>query len=284
MHSRLLSLLGISALGATLVACAADSTGPNGSAAGSVSLSFSATGASTTASRTALGGGTLSSALAGSSSVDALVITKAQLVLARLELERAGAQCTSETEAGDDNPSSNEDCAELELAPTVIDLPVNGSVVSALSVAVPAGSYTALEAKIRPVEARRRGASAFFAAHPELANASVRVEGTFNGTAFTYTGAPRAELESLFDPPLVANADGINVTVKVDLTAWFKTSSGTLVDPATANAGGANSALVSANIARSFNAFRDDDHDGNDDRGGRDGEGGDDRGGNSGRH
>src|SRR4051812_222766 len=89
MHSRLLTLAGISALGASLVACAGDSTGPNG-AAGSVPLSFSATGASTTASKTSLGTATLSNALAGSSSVDALVITKAQLVLARLELERAG--------------------------------------------------------------------------------------------------------------------------------------------------------------------------------------------------
>src|SRR3954470_5585089 len=144
MHSRLLTLAGISALGASLVACAGDSTGPNG-AAGSVSLSFSATGASTTASRTSLGTATLSNALVGSSSVDALVITKAQLVLARLELQRAGSQCTSETEAGDDNPSSTESCAELELAPTVIDLPVNGSVVNELAVAVPAGTYTALE-------------------------------------------------------------------------------------------------------------------------------------------
>jgi hypothetical protein len=280
MHSRLLTLAGISALGASLAACAADSTGPN-SSAGSVSLSFSATGASSTSST--LSAGTVSNALAGGSTVDALVITKAQLVLARLELQRAGATCTSETEAGDDNPTSTESCAELELAPTVIDLPVNGSVVSALSVAVPAGSYSALEAKIRPVEARRRGASAFLAAHPELANASVRVEGTFNGTAFTYTGSPRAELESLFDPPLVADASGINVTVKVDLTNWFKTSSGALVDPATANAGGSNAALVSANISRSFKAFRDDDHNGRDDHGGQGGEGGDDHGGNSGR-
>jgi hypothetical protein len=53
----------------------------------------------------------------------------------------------------------------------------------------------------------------------------------------------------------------------VDLTNWFKTSSGALIDPATANAGGANAELVSANIARSFVAFRDDDRDGRDDDG-----------------
>ena len=266
MPSRLLTLAGISALGANLVACAADSTGPNAAAAGSVSLSFSATGASSMSSSSSLSGGTVSSTLVGSSSVDVLVLNKAQLVLAELELKRAGGVCESYTEAGD-NSSSTDSCEELELAPTVIDLPVNGNVISALSVSVPAGSYSALEAKITPADPGRPGAAAMLAAHPELTGASVRVEGTFNGRAFTYTGATRAQLESRFDPPLVADGSGINVTVKVDLTTWFRTSSGTLVDPATANAGGSNSELVATNIARSFVAFRDDDHDGCDDRG-----------------
>ena len=105
------------------------------------------------------------------------------------------------------------------------------------------------------------------AAHPELRGASVYVEGTFNGKAFTYTGTTRAQIESRFDPPLVADGSGINVTVAVDLTTWFKTSSGAVIDPATANAGGPNAELVSTNIARSFVAFRDDDHDGRDDDG-----------------
>ena len=276
MYSRLLNLAVLLGVGASLTACAADSTGPGG-AAGSVSLSFSATGARTTSSSTTLGA--TSGLLTSSSSADALVITKAQLVLARLELQRSGATFTSTTEAGDDNPSSTESCEELELDPTVIDLPVNGTIVSALNLSAPAGSYSALEGKIRPVDTRRRGAAAFLAAHPELAGTSVRVEGTFNGTPFTYTGAAHSELESRFDPPLVADATGINVTVQVDLTNWFRTASGQLVDPATANTGGANASLVAANIASSFRAFRDDDHNGRDDDSRT---GGDDHGGNSG--
>lgn len=254
-------------LAATLTACAADSTAPRAGSAGSVSLSFVATGAQSSAASSSLGAGALPNALAGSSSADAIVITRAQLVLAKLELQRAGATCTSDVEAGDDNASSTESCEELELAPTAIDLPVNGTVVDAFRVAVPAGSYSALEAKIRPAEVGRRGTAAFLAAHPELSGASVRVEGTFNGTAFTYTGDVRAELETRFDPPLVADGSGINVTVAFDLTNWFRTAAGTLIDPATANAGGTNAALVSANIAQSVSAFRDDDHDGRDDRG-----------------
>jgi hypothetical protein len=263
MSSRLFTLAAISTFGASLVACSADSTSPNNSAAGSVSLSFSAKGAST--SSTSLSGGTISGALVGSS--DVLVITKAQLVLAELELQRAGGSCTS----ADTASSSSDSCEELELAPTMIDLPVSGNVVGALSVPVPAGSYSALEAKITLPDTGRAGGAALIAAHPELRGASVRVEGTFNGQAFVYTGTTRAQIESRFDPPLVADGSGINVTVSVDLTNWFKTSSGALVNPSTANAGGPNAELVSTNIARSFVAFRDDDRDGRDDDGERSG-------------
>jgi hypothetical protein len=261
MSFRLFTLAAIGTFGASLAACSADSTGPNASAAGSVSLSFSAKGAST--SSASLSGGTISGALVGSS--DVLVITKAQLVLAELELQRAGGSCA------DTSSSSSDSCEELELAPTMIDLPVSGNVVGALSVQVPAGSYSALEAKITLPDTGRRGGAALIAAHPELRGASVRVEGTFNGQAFVYTGTTRAQIESRFDPPLVADGSGINVTVSVDLTNWFKTSSGALVNPSTANAGGANAELVSSNIARSFVAFRDDDRDGRDDDGERSG-------------
>jgi hypothetical protein len=200
------------------------------------------------------------------------VITKAQVVLARLELQRAGATCTSTESAGDDD-ARDSTCAELELAPSIVSLLVNGGVTQVLNSAVPTGSYSAFEAKIRVVEAKKSASIAFLVAHPEMAGASIRVEGTFNGKAFTYAGAPRAELEGLFNPALVADSSGANITINVDLTNWFRTAGGTLVDPATANAGGANAALVASNIARSFKAFRDDDHDGRDDRGSDSGRG-----------
>ena len=251
--------------GGLLSACATDSTGPAVTGPRSLSLSLAATGAQSTAPASLSGGsapsGTILSSL--SSRVDALVITKAQLVFARLELQRVGATCASTASAGDDE-RADESCAELELAPTLVSLPVDGSVTNALSVAVPAGTYSAFEAKIRPLEAQGIGSTAFLTAHPEFARASVRVEGTFNGKAFTYLGAPSAQLESVFTPPLVADASGINITVKVDLSTWFRTAAGTFVDPATANVGGANAGLVRSNIARSFNAFRDDDHGGHD--------------------
>lgn len=275
MRPNIRSISASLCIGATLAACAADSTGPGASGRQPMSVSFTTAASGGAAAFAGVAGTTRS--ITATSGADVLVITKAQVVLARLELEQVGAACTSTAAAGDDD-SRDDKCAELELAPSVVDLPVTGTIATALNVTVPAGIYSSLEAKIRPVETNRghngAGSAAFLSAHPELAGVSVRVEGTFNGKAFTYTGAPHIEFESVFNPPLAVTDKGANITVNVDLATWFKTSSGTLIDPATANAGGNNANLVAANIRQSLHAFRDDDRDGHDDHGER-------RGGNS---
>ena len=247
-----------------LVAAAAcsESTGPSASVPVTLSLSAkSATGASFSRSADVTA--------TSSTTADALVITKAQLVLARVELVRAGATCTSEAASGDDDAAEHEDCEELELAPSLVDLPVNGTVVNALSVTVPEGSYSALEAKLRPITAGSsgRGSAAFLAAHPELNGVSVLVEGTFNGTAFTFKSPVSTGIARSFSPPLSVTSAPLGLTMNADLATWFRNSSGALIDPRTANAGGANAQLVADNIKRSFRAFRDDDHDGRDDDG-----------------
>ena len=104
------------------------------------------------------------------------------------------------------------------------------------------------------------------AQHPDYAGTSVRVVGTYNGTPFVYTTAVTAVQHVEFDPPLVVGGGGANFTLFVDLTSWFRTAAGSLVDPATAIGDGANVALVTQNIIHSFHAFEDDDHDGHDDQ------------------
>lgn len=254
---------------AMLAGCsAADGTKPGDNVPMTVSFSAaSSTGASASSSPATAA----TRALSITSGSDVLTISNVQLVVARMELQRAGATCASTAAAGDDDVDEHE-CAELELAPTVIDIPVDGTIVSALNTSIPAGTYSALEAKIRPVRAdggsdHGRGSSTFLTAHPDLAGVSVRVTGTFNGTPFTYTGAPRVELERVFNPPFTVDATHPNLTVNVDLSNWFKSQSGALINPATATAGSANGVIVSDNIRRSFKAFRDGDHNGHDDDG-----------------
>lgn len=193
-----------------------------------------------------------------------LVITSAAISLSRLELATAdSAGC-----ADDDHPEQGDDrCHQLQTGPMLVDLPTDNSVVSVLSLQLPAGTYHALEARIRPVRTDDSGGSAFLTAHPKFANASVRVHGTFDGTPFTYSGAPNASLELSFNPPITVGSSATTVTVHVSIDRWFADGNGNLIDPATANAGGANEQLVSDNVRRSFHAFEDNQHHGDDGHG-----------------
>ena len=193
-----------------------------------------------------------------------LVINSAAISLSRLELATVdSAGC-----ADDDHPEHDDDrCHELDTGAMLVDLPTDNSVVSVLSLQLPAGTYRALEAKIRPVRTDDNGGSAFLTAHPEFADASVRVEGTFDGTPFTYTGSPNASLELSFDPPITVGSTATTVTVHVSIDRWFMDGGGNLIDPSTANAGGANEQLVRDNVRRSFHAFEDDEHHGDDGHG-----------------
>jgi hypothetical protein len=256
---------------AGLAACSADSTAPGATGRQAMTVSFTTSPSSgVAASRIGMGG--LSSSITDTSGSNVLVITKAQIVLARLELERTDATCTSEEAAGDDNDHGDDDkCAKLELAPTVVSLPMDSAVATALNVTVAPGTYSALQAKVRPIETNKghlgAGTVAFIAAHPDLVGVSVRVEGTYNGREFTWTGSPRAELKIDFDPALVVADSAANITMNVDVAKWFKTNSGALIDPATALDGRSNAKLVEKNIRESIRAFRDDDCDGHDDHG-----------------
>lgn len=228
---------------------------PTGSRAHAVSLSFSTAAPATVAASLAL---PLRADVSASSGGNTLVVSKAQLVLSRIELAgSAEATCAGTGHEGE--------CDEMKLGPVLVDLPLAGGVASAISAAVPAGSYAELEAKIDAVRDGEEGAAAFLAAHPELRGVSVRVEGTYNGQPFVYTGSGEASLELAFSPPVTVGASGVNLTVHVDVAGWFTDGSGNVIDPATAGAGGANASLVEGNIHRSFHAFEDDDRDGRDD-------------------
>jgi len=201
-----------------------------------------------------------------------LTVNQVQVVLARIELNGgSGSQCPrsdgADERARDDRGG---DCETLEVAPMLIDLPVDSAVVSELHVTVPAGTYSALEATLSVPRDRDGVSSDFLSANPDFRNVSVRVAGTFDGQSFVYAGAPQAHLEFGFHPPLAVGDAGANITIHADLAEWFRDGAGAILNPTTANAGGPNSALVADNIRRSFRAFRDDHRDGHDDDDGGD--------------
>jgi hypothetical protein len=68
-----------------------------------------------------------------------------------------------------------------------------------------------------------------------------------------------------FNPPLVVDASGAatNLTIRLDITTWFlNTGTGALIEPGTANPGGANESVGNQNIKRSVQAFEDRNRDG----------------------
>jgi hypothetical protein len=192
-----------------------------------------------------------------------LVITKAQVVARRIELAPVdAATCAGTAETGDDNAEANDGCAEVESGPVLLDLPLDASTKTNITASVPPGSYRGLELRIGPVSSGNRQSVEFLTAHPDFKNASVRVEGTFNGKAFVFMSPVDARIETLFSTPITVDASSPNVTVAIDLTSWFSDGAGGTLDPSNS----ANASRISANIASSFHAFEDDDHDGHDDR------------------
>jgi hypothetical protein len=256
-----------SALGVALLvaACSGAGSGPAGD--GQVSLGL-ATRSAAAANAAVVAGPETYTDGAGNT----LVIDRVQLVFRELELENETHQGACET----DTSSADGDCAEIELGPFLVDLPIGvGGAARTVTASVPAGTYDEVKFKIRAPDDDTSADNAFVAEHPDFAHTSIKVEGSFNGTPFTFVSDLRAELKLELSPPLVVDASGTtDLTLFADLGAWFRDAGGSLIDPAS----GASATLVGDNIARGFNAFEDENHDGSDDNGGNDGGAGDDNG------
>src|SRR2546427_2390816 len=253
--SRVRGALWLAPVALTLTAC--DPTAPK--PPHPVSLSFTTRGPSGVA---VPAGSSMSAAIQIGSGANSLSITQAQVVLARIELSTAGSCATT----GEDD-----DCAELRLGPTLVDLPVDATTQVMLEdVAIPAGTYSGIQAKLdagKPDD-DEPGASAFLAAHPAFQAISVKVTGVFTDASntthdFTFTSEIDAEMAMRFEPPVTLASDTKNFTIAVDIASWFKDASGAVIDPTDP----ANAEAIERNILRSGRVFEDDDHDGVDDQG-----------------
>lgn len=191
-----------------------------------------------------------------------LVLTKVELVLKEIELKRQNDDgCDSLSVTNDDDG-----CEEFETGPFLLDLPLGTGVSHQFTIDADSGTFDEIEFKIhKPEDDGDAADQAFLAAHPELADVSVRVTGSFNGTDFVFTSDLNAEQEVELNPPLVVGASSsVDVTLMVDISSWFLNGVA-LVDPSLALKGGPLEGVVKNNIEASFEAFHDDDHDGHDD-------------------
>jgi hypothetical protein len=196
-------------------------------------------------------------------------ITKVQLVMDKIELnDGETTNCVSEIEAaGDDHAQVGSECEDVSRDPVLVDIPVDGTLQTALNIPLAAGTYSKLEAKLEPA---RETATAFNAANANLVGKSVRVEGTYGSAAtpFVFTSSVSAGLEMSFNPPLVIDATTTNATISIDVAKWFLDSSNNAIDPNSATPGTAALQTIEDNIRRSFHAFEDDHESGIDDHSG----------------
>jgi len=244
----------------TIAACSGDTTGASLYPVKlSVTSSVLSAATSTSAMRSSLAVGSASN----------FTNTKVQLVMDKIELnDGETTNCVGEIEAtGDDHAEVGTECEDVSRDPVLVDIPVDGTLKTALNVPLAAGTYSKLEAKLEPA---RETATAFNAANATLVGKSVRVEGTYGSAAtpFVFTSSVRAGLEMSFNPPLVIDATTKNATVSIDVSKWFLDSSNNVIDPNSATPGSAALQTIEDNIRRSFHAFEDDHESGIDDHGG----------------
>jgi hypothetical protein len=278
MHS-MRALVPALLLGTVGLAACGDSTGTSSGPQGQVSMSLASQPRTAVTPSRASFAVTSSTPGTYSDGTNTLVLTKVQVVVRKIELEQHTAVCAQaevsaeisadqgSTGGGNDNPPGDDDgCAELKLGPVLLDVPVTSTgAQQTLSVTLPAGNYDELKFQIHKPEGSND--QAFLAANPDFAGTSIHVEGTWNGTPFTFNSAlTTAQKVELAQPLAVAANQTTDLTVLVDVSQWF-TSAGTLLDPNTGNSGQPNQSVIENNIRASFHAFEDHDHDGEDDHG-----------------
>lgn len=148
-----------------------------------------------------------------------------------------GGDSDSEGDSDSDGPGNE----HFTTGPVSIDLDVDGALVTAISTQVPAGRYEELEMDF----------------------ASIRFIGTFDGEAFDVTVPLDLELEVEFEPPIDVQ-DELNLTVALDVGAWFREADGSLFDPRLLETDATLRSRMMQRIALALDAFEDSDRDGDD--------------------
>lgn len=208
---------------------------------------------------------------------DTLEFTEVLVVLRDIKLIRAADGDCDDDVAGEEGMEgeeneAEEECEAIDIGPILLDLPLGGGVERVFSADVPADTYRRLKFHIhKPEDDGNARDQALLAEHPDFKKISIRATGTFNGTPFVFETGVNAVQHMDLDPPLVAAGDGpTDLTLKVDLATWFRNRTGTgFIDPSAA-LDESTRQFINQNIRKSFRAFRDQDHDGDDDDGGDD--------------
>ena len=214
-------------------------------------LAFTTTGAAAAANL---------SPAAATTPVAGATLSDVKLTVDRAELKRAHTDACEgdhDEDGGESDGSttaapSTDNCAEVKIGPTTIDLPLTPGLVTIPANTIPVGTFREFELSVSKVELT-----------------GTFVDATGSSSPFDVTLPVRVRQEVEFATPLVVT-DGAPaaVTVNVDVSQWLVNPDGTAVDPSKIANDPVLMAAVVARIRASFHAFEDRNHDGKDDHGG----------------
>ena len=261
------SLLAACAAMAVLAGCeSVTGSGPSDGARLSVSLTAGSSASANLAG--GLSGPSLSLVPVADSSGHTIDIQSVQLVLKKVELKRDLADACHDSDEDDDS------CEKFRAGATLITLPLGGGLVTPFTETIDPGIYDELRVQIARPATEDADSTSFFATHPDWPRrATIRVKGTYDaGTGAqpfdVYLGVS-AKVRHELEPPLVVNdstaVSSVNLTLAVDVSSWFRSRSGELIDPRSISTSPSLLALVEQNVRASFRALRDDNKDGDDD-------------------
>ena len=190
-------------------------------------------------------------------------LSGAQLVVTTLKAAHDERGCGA---TGDD-ASIGGGCQLLASGPTVVTIPVNGSLTSGFDAVVDAGAYRALDGELGGASDSSPAGRAFQQRHPNFAHGvSLRAVGAYTDSTgrtsrFIFTSALDRRIIVRFARPVDVDASGAFVTLSVDVPRWFRDDAGRTLNPADPR----NRPVIERNILASFQAFEDGDHDGRSD-------------------
>ncbi|HZX96093.1 MAG TPA: hypothetical protein VFE90_16350 [Myxococcales bacterium] len=177
-------------------------------------------------------------------------LSRARIAVSRLRVEER-------SDAGHDGE------VDLAAGPFLIDASgdkLAGALQTLITTNVPAGTYTGFKVNVHRVDPP--APAAFDALTSQ--HASIILDGTIDGNAFTFVSGLEAELEH--EVQFTVGQGATNITIALEPSRWFVGVNGQRLDPRDPAA----RAAIEANIRASFRAFRDDDEDGVDDDHGHD--------------
>ena len=163
---------------------------------------------------------------------------------------------------GEDGMDGDDDRCEFEGGPFLVDLSggnLVGGVHAVAGFAAPAGTYDDVKLRVHTITTAQAAGDTAMQAMVD-AGAAVLVDGSVAGTPFTFS-APLEATQKRAGPIVVDPSTGVNVTLEVDPSGWFKAADGSLLDP---GAPAARDAILE-NMLASLRLIKDDDHDGQDD-------------------